>query len=190
MKKLNNYDNTVKNLPRHIHEKFDISTYFPKRDQIDNRNMSLGHAAGTAGRAFLYAASAKKEDMPSMFNSSMGVVKSQSNKKTKPNFNKLDFKVKSGQFIKEWNHFDSNINNTIVEQRKILHQKNYELDSRAWGLKDFGAQPFFGKEIAKQREINEIMLNQTKGKSPDERVPDFKKRFTPISTYMKSLKDS
>ena len=64
------------------------------------------------------------------------------------------------------------------------------MDSRAWGLKDYGMQPFIGKELNKTREINEIILNQTKGKSPDERVPDYKKRFTPITTYMKSLKDS
>ena len=44
--------------------------------------------------------------------------------------------------MKAWNHYDANINNNLVEQRKILYSKNYELDSRAWGLKDYGVQPY------------------------------------------------
>ena len=88
--------------------------------------MSLGHTTGTGGRAFLYA-SAKKN------NSELGMRTVQ-----EPVFNKVEFKLRSDDYIKEWNHYDSNMNNTIVEQRKILKQKNYELDSRAWGLKDYG----------------------------------------------------
>lgn len=31
------------------------------------------------------------------------------------------------------------LSNVLTENRKIIARKNYELDSRAYGLKDFGA---------------------------------------------------
>jgi hypothetical protein len=49
--------------------------------------------------------------------------------------------------LKNWNHFDSNINNNLVEQRKIIYSKNYEIDSRASGLKDFGVQPLMAQVL-------------------------------------------
>lgn len=64
------------------------------------------------------------------------------------------------------------------------------MDSRAYGLKDFGAQPLFAEHLRARREIDEIMLNQTKGKEQESSLPRYKKNFTPITTYMKSLKDS
>ena len=92
--------------------------------------------------------------------------------------------------IKNWNHFDSNISHNLVEQRKILKSKNYELDSRAWSLKDWGVQPFIGQHLTQKREIDDIFYTNVKGKSPVDRVPNYQKKFTPITTYMKSLKDS
>ena len=52
---------------------------------------------------------------------------------------KLDYKNHQADKINKWNHYDSNMTANLVEQRKILYSKNYELDSRAWGLKDYGA---------------------------------------------------
>ena len=92
--------------------------------------------------------------------------------------------------LKNWNHFDSNMNNYLVEQKKIIYSKNYELDSRAHGLKDFGAQPLIGKEIEKRRSIEKILLDQTKGKSLEDRVPMYKKNYTPITQYFKSVVDA
>jgi len=40
--------------------------------------------------------------------------------------------------IKNCSMFDSNLGNMLQEQRKIIYSKNYELDSRAYGIKDFG----------------------------------------------------
>lgn len=73
--------------------------------------------------------------------------------------NKIDFRKTQADYIQKWTHYDSNINNAIVEQRKILKCKNYELDSRAQGLKDYGFQPQFGSELNKRRQINEIMYD-------------------------------
>ena len=51
---------------------------------------------------------------------------------------KVDFRRTQASLVKKWNHYDTNISNFLVEQRKIIRSKNYELDSRAWGLKDYG----------------------------------------------------
>lgn len=42
------------------------------------------------------------------------------------------------QNLNKWNYFDSNMNNNLIEQRKLIRSKNYELDSRANALKEFG----------------------------------------------------
>ena len=39
------------------------------------------------------------------------------------------------------------MNNNLVEQRKLVDRKNYELDSRAFALKNFGYQPFLKQEL-------------------------------------------
>ena len=92
--------------------------------------------------------------------------------------------------LKKWNHFDSNMNNYLIEQRKILYSKNYELDSRASGLKDYGVQPLMGKVLQNKRSIEKILLDQTKGKSLEDRVPAYKKNYTPITQYFKSVVDA
>ena len=51
---------------------------------------------------------------------------------------KSDFKKVINDKLNKWTYFDSNMNHALVEQRKILQRKNYELDSRANALKDFG----------------------------------------------------
>lgn len=48
------------------------------------------------------------------------------------------------------------MNHTLVEQRKIIQRKNYELDSRANALKDFGYQPHLKQELEKRRAVNDI----------------------------------
>ena len=105
------------------------------------------------------------------------------------NGSKLDHKHEQGMAMKNWNHYNSNMNNNLVEQRKILYSKNYELDSRAWGLKDYGVQPLISHKLNQSRMVNDIMEN-TKGKSPEDRCPTFKKNYTPISSFFKSLTDA
>ena len=56
---------------------------------------------------------------------------------------KIDFKNHINDKLNQWTFFDSNINNNLVEQRKMIDRKNYELDSRAYALKNHGYQPFF-----------------------------------------------
>ena len=46
--------------------------------------------------------------------------------------------------MKNWNNYDSSMNNSLIEQKKIINSKNYELDSRAYGLKNFGNQTIAG----------------------------------------------
>jgi hypothetical protein len=56
---------------------------------------------------------------------------------------KSEFKKIVNDKLNKWSYFDSNMNHALVEQRKIIQRKNYELDSRANALKDFGYQPHF-----------------------------------------------
>jgi hypothetical protein len=78
---------------------------------------------GPAGRAFVYTSVKKGNN---------------TQQPSSPFENKVEFRKTQIQALKAWNHFDSNMNNYLVEQRKIIYSKNYELDSRASGLKDFG----------------------------------------------------
>ena len=80
-------------------------------------------------------------------------------------------------------HYDSSMRNAIVEHKKILRGKNYELDSRAYGLKDYGYQPLFAENLRLRRAINQEKQPEPSGF----RLP---KNYTPITVYMKSLKDS
>jgi len=84
---------------------------------------------------------------------------------------KLDYKVHQADKINKWNHYDSNMTANLVEQRKILYSKNYELDSRAWGLKDFGCQPFMTNKLDQHRKIDNVLFKHVRGKEPEERVP-------------------
>ena len=92
--------------------------------------------------------------------------------------------------LKKWNHFDSNMNNYLIEQRKIIYSKNYEIDSRASGLKDYGVQPMMGQVLSHKRNIENILLDQTRGKSLEDRVPAYKKNYTPITQYFKAVVDA
>ena len=124
----------------------------PSEDFKLGREASIGSAMGPGGRAFLYTCLPKKPQAKGVdenLNKTMDEIRLSRTDFTKTNDasrltfkNKVDYKKTQSQAMKAWNHYDANINNNLVEQRKILYSKNYELDSRAWGLKDYGAQPF------------------------------------------------
>jgi len=61
---------------------------------------------------------------------------------------KLHQKKDKTSTLQKANMFDSNLSNSLMEQRKILYSKNYELDSRAWGLKNFGIQPYLKEQLS------------------------------------------
>lgn len=92
--------------------------------------------------------------------------------------------------MKEWQHYDTNMNNQLVHHKKVINSKLYELDSRAAGMKKYGFQPLFETQLEKKARVEGILLDQTLGKSPEERLPAYKKKFTPITTFAKSLHDS
>lgn len=206
---MNNYDNTVRNSSRVVFEKFDVGKFGrrsdfgtmksdPSEDFKVGRKASIGSAMGPGGRAFLYTCLPKKSQaIDENMNKTMDEIRlsqtdfSSTNGAARPTFkNKVDYKKTQSQTMKAWNHYDANINNNLVEQRKILYSKNYELDSRAWGLKDYGVQPYMQNQIATSRKIQKVLMTQIKGRSPDERLPQYKKNYTPITTYMKSIVDS
>jgi len=69
LKKLNNYDNTVKNVSRHVFEKYDLGKLYGRRSDFgtmksdpsealkEGRSASIGSTSmGTGARAFLYTA--------------------------------------------------------------------------------------------------------------------------------------
>ena len=91
--------------------------------------------------------------------------------------------------LNKWTYFDTNMNNTLVEQRKILNRKNYELDSRANALKDYGYVPYVGSELAKKREMENIMFNNKIVGMTSENHQPYKKNYTPITTFQKSIID-
>lgn len=100
------------------------TTFRPKRGE---EQINFGHSVGPGGRAFMYVSAQKEEEeeenKPTMIRS------------------KFDFRRTQTNLLQKWNNYDSNMSNTIVEQRKILRGKNYELDSRAWAVKDLGMLP-------------------------------------------------
>lgn len=201
LKKHNNYDNTVKYLQRSVLEKGQIQKTFDRIDDnvskeiisklkgtklyfsiIQNFTEKKTASYGAGNTAYLYTITQDQKgntQQPSPSKVLEGAYES-----------KLDYKKHQKDAIKNWNHYDSSMNNNLVEQRKILYSKNYELDSRAWALKDFGVQPFINTQFEQSRRANQIQFDQIRGKSHDERVPAFKKNYTPITTYMKSLYDS
>lgn len=70
LQKMNNYDNTYKNIPRNILDKFEVSRYYDGKES--NRNLSndgskkaiLGSSMGPGNRAVIYAALPKGPDSP------------------------------------------------------------------------------------------------------------------------------
>lgn len=63
LKKLNHYDNTVKNIPRAVLEKYDLSKVYQRdhrglTQSTDKKSnfVNLGSSFGPGGRAILYAA--------------------------------------------------------------------------------------------------------------------------------------
>ena len=82
------------------------------------------------------------------------------------------------------------MNNLIVHNKKVVNSKNYELDSRAIGIHSYGYQPMHDKHLDNKRKVDGIMLSHTSGKSPEERLPSYRKKYTPITSYMKSLHDT
>ena len=89
--------------------------------------------------------------------------------------------------IKKYNHYDTGLSNLISENNKIIARKNYELDSRACGLKDFGFQPQMLQTLNIKRNIDSI-VQQDSGSSPPTTM--YKKNYTPLTTYFKNLTDT
>lgn len=92
--------------------------------------------------------------------------------------------------MNNWSYFDSNMNQSLIEQRKVLRQKNYEIDSRAHALQKHGYAPFFGKEMQKRRGIDDIIMKQKKPIMGHEHLVPFKHNYTSITKYQKSLINS
>jgi len=67
---MNNYDNTFKNIPRNILDKFEVSKYYHGKEPSRNLSSSgskkalLGSSMGPGNRAVLYAALPKQETSP------------------------------------------------------------------------------------------------------------------------------
>jgi hypothetical protein len=66
-----------------------------------NEIVNLGSSGGNGNRSFLYASYRKEPRVRSEQNSLQ--------------CSKLDFKKAQADYVNKWNHFDSNMNNAIVE---------------------------------------------------------------------------
>ena len=63
------------------------------------------------------------------------------------------------------------------------------MDQRAGSIENFGIQPQVKMIFEKNRAINRVIL-ETKGKEPEARIPSYKRKYQPITSYMKRLEDS
>ena len=92
--------------------------------------------------------------------------------------------------MRNWNNYDASIKNEIELQKKFIQKKNYEMDSRASGIQNFGVQPSVPNILEKKRALDKVVLETTKDKEPEARLPAYKRKFTPITHYMKKLQDT
>lgn len=51
-------------------------------------------------------------------------------------------------------------------------------------------QPTYDRSLEKKRLVDGIMLEHAKGKDPQDRLPAYKRKFTPITAYAKNQKDT
>lgn len=169
LKKINHYDNTIKNVPRKVLENYDLKKPF-RRETLNKvvaekeepaSFVNLGSSFGPGGRAVLYAAVPKK-DQP------IGVAKSASGDLKEHDYLSTNNPPKA---FKEWQHYDTNMNNQLVHHKKVVNSKLYELDSRAQALSKYGYQPMFENHLEKKRNVEGVLLEQTMGKSNEERLP-------------------
>ena len=100
-----------------------------------------------------------------------------------------DVVVHDVQQLRSQQHYDSNIRDELVYRSRLLDRKNNEMDNRANSLNKYGYQPSYEREIIKKRKVEGIVFDSTQGKNPQERLPEYKRKFTPITTYMKKLYD-
>ena len=105
---------------------------------------------GPGNRAVLYGSYSKIPLAKSINKQSLTSLKNSNSK--------IEFRETQAGALKEWNHFDSNINNQLVYQKKILNSKNYEMDSRAAGIQNFGYQAQFEGDLDNKRKNEGIIL--------------------------------
>ena len=127
-KQFNNYDNTVRHLPRKVVENYHLQHNFSRKPSFTNiKNkpslVSLGHAVGPGGRAILYGAMPK-----SPYERSAGTMNRNDSE------SRALLRETHSESMNKWNNYDSSIRNEIELQRKFIDKKNYELDSRAQAL--------------------------------------------------------
>ena len=60
---------------------------------------------------------------------------------------------------------------------------------RSQGVQKYGYQPLYGQDLENKTKIEGILFDQVKGKEPEHRLPMYKRKFTPITSYMKKLHD-
>ncbi len=96
---------------------------------------------------------------------------------------KCKFRIPNNRQIKQVVIFDSNMNNNLVEQRKILHRKIFELDAWIHALKDYGYTLFLGIDLQKKRDVENIAFNNKIVGMSSEKKASFQKNYTPITTF-------
>lgn len=180
LNKLNFYDNTVRNASRQLYETCDFSRDMPKEGTRPapappEQRVNLGSFMGPGARAVMYGSWAKRQHKPST-----SIDSTRLNLSNKPLISEL----------RAQKHYDSNIKNEISYQQNLLEQKANELDMRSQGVSRYGYQPYYKKDLENKRKIEGILFDQVQGREPENRLPAYKRKFTPITTYMKKLHDS
>mmetsp|Transcript_11125 Transcript_11125/g.18666 ORF Transcript_11125/g.18666 Transcript_11125/m.18666 type:complete len:224 (+) Transcript_11125:863-1534(+) len=91
--------------------------------------------------------------------------------------------------LNQFSHFDSNIYNSIKENRRIVDRKNYELDSRAQSIKDYGFQPFLKRDLERKIKFEGSLFKERNDLGYKENFESKFKNYTPISQYQKEMID-
>jgi hypothetical protein len=160
LKKFNNYDNTVKYADKKVFSEFNIHHNYKKDNQRDHKTLKnldspdthfnlASSAFGPGKKTHLFATTQKR----SRSNLNADIDNSDMSVPTTTSTN-MKIKQSKAQMYKQNSIYDSNLSNLLTENRKIIARKNYELDSRAYGLKDFGIQPQMNNKLTIKRNID------------------------------------
>jgi len=116
MKKLNNYDNTTRNMHRNVFKNMDIRHHYDKHD-LDNPEGStvIRGGCGPGKNTYLYTVSGKKKGLNRFESPKDEISANPALLERNRSGSKLSHKEGQAKVMKEWNHYNSNMNSFLVE---------------------------------------------------------------------------
>ena len=184
--KFNNYDNLTRFAPVKMTSEYDLFPGFKVMDQAadyqDNKESvfvkSRGSMMGPNQKAFVFTSSPK--------NNQRSRVKSMTQQTTQESIANHQSKISGLNNI-----YATNLSNLIAVNRKIVRNKNYEMDQRSFGLKhDDKFHDKVERLLSLQRSLENTNFNQNElDKNVNNHQPYYK-NFTTITKFSKNLYDT